>query len=114
MQSLQAGSLDRRIAILVPQDDDDGLQTLPGAPVEFMSCWASATPVLDGERFRADQTQASITMRFVIRWSSKASQIDPTMLVKFGGRTFGIAATKEIGRRVGVEISATARAETPA
>jgi SPP1 family predicted phage head-tail adaptor len=108
---LAAGDLNRRITILRSRREFDGLQHRAGAPEEFVTRWASATPVRDGERFAGGETQASLTMRFVVRYDAQTATIDPTDLVEYDGRTFGIAGVKEVGFREGVEISATARTE---
>lgn len=73
--------------------------------------WASYQPVKDGERLAGGQVTASITARFQIRWSTTVSGVDERHRVLFDGRVFDVVAVKEIGRRQGIEISATARAE---
>lgn len=74
---------------------------------------AKVTPVQDGERLRAGETLASKMSRFVIRWSSVSRTIGPADRIMLEGREYDINGVKEIGRREGVEITATARAETP-
>ena len=73
--------------------------------------WASSLPVNDSEAFRNSEATATITHRFQILWDATAALVDPTYRLLFDNRTYDIAAVKEIGRRDGIEISATARAE---
>ncbi len=73
--------------------------------------WASSKPVKDGERFGNQEAIATITHRFQIPWDRVAALTDPTYRVLFDGRFYDVVAVKEIGRREGIEISATARAE---
>ncbi|OYU50898.1 MAG: hypothetical protein CFE27_14855 [Alphaproteobacteria bacterium PA1] len=75
--------------------------------------WAASMPVKDSEAFRNSEATATITHRFQILWDAAAAQVDPTYRVLFDNRTYDIVAVKEIGRRDGIEISATARAEGP-
>lgn len=110
---MQAGRLDRRIVIQRSTTVNDSFNQ----PVETFSTlatvWASAVPVSDGERMKAGQTLANKMMRFTIRYSSDVSDVDPRDRIVFNGRTFDVNGAKEIGRREGIEITATARAETP-
>lgn len=108
---MNAGKFDRRVALLTrvitkgPLNAD--VETWP----VMAEVWASYEPVSDGERLRQSEVAATITARFQVRWSPDTALVDPTWRLEFEGRTFDVVATKEIGRRVGVEISATARAE---
>lgn len=72
---------------------------------------ASYEPLSDGERFRAGETAANASARFVIRWSLAVSDLSPLDRLVFEGRTYEIVRTKEVGRREGIEITAAARAE---
>jgi head-tail adaptor len=87
---------------------DDGLQTLP---MEYaphgMPVWASKTPVSDGERFRADTVMRDMTDRFVVRWSEFTAGITGSDRLECEGVVYGIAGRKEIGRREGIEITAS-------
>lgn len=74
--------------------------------------WASSQPAKDSEVFRNSEATATITHRFQMLWSATAwTQIDPTCRITFDGKIYDIVAVKEIGRRDGIELSATARAE---
>jgi SPP1 family predicted phage head-tail adaptor len=106
-----SGPRDRRIVI------ERRTYTLDGFGGEVVTWtnighrWASSLPVKDGERFGNAEAIATITHRFQILWDATAAQIDPTYRVLFDGRLYDVVAVKEIGRREGIEISATARAE---
>lgn len=105
---LQAGDLDRRIHFLRAPMLDDGLQVRPGDYAAYGSpVWASVKPVSDAERFRADSVFQDMSLRFRIRWSRFSSGITGRDRLVFEGITFGIAGIKEIGRREGLEITAT-------
>lgn len=110
--SIRAGDLDRRIAIQTP---DPGEVDAAGARIpswnDVGTVWANYRPVRDSERMASGSVTASIMARFQIRWSIAMSQIDERHRLLFDGRIFDIVAVKEIGRREGLEISATAGAE---
>lgn len=108
---LNAGALDRRIALMqygisynADNEPIEGYTTLA-------TVWASATPVSDGEKVRAAEVGASISMRFQIRYSSTVASLNPKDCVVYDGKTFDISGVKEIGRREGLEISAAAAAD---
>lgn len=67
--------------------------------------------VSDRERLAASEVQAELTTRFTIRWDSTVASVNPKDRVIFEGRTYNIVAVREIGRREGLEISASARAD---
>ena len=101
-------SFDRRVQFLRAPMVDDGYQTRPGDFARHGNpVWASVKPVSDGERFRADSVFDDLTVRMQIRWSAFSSGITTHDRVVFDGDTYGIAGIKEIGRRVGLEITAT-------
>lgn len=108
---MRAGDLDRRITIRrnTPTTDDFG-QEVPGW-ADLATVWASKQDVRDSERFTAAATGASLTTRFQIRWSSALADLSPEDQLVCEGRTYSISAVKEIGRRVGLEITAAARVD---
>lgn len=110
---MRAGDLDRRIVILRAATTRDAMNEAVPTWSALATVWASVTPVGDGERLRAGQVLASRMVRFVVRYSSVTATVDPRDRVQFDGRVYDINGVKEIGRRVGLEITATARAETP-
>ena len=80
---------------------------------DLVTVSASKEDVKDGERVRAQQVGADITARFGLAWSSVLATVSATDLLICEGRTYAISAVKEIGRREGIEISATALADGP-
>ena len=108
---VRSGPLDRRVTIqraTVTVDDFGGETT---AWSDVATVWGSKTDVPDGERWRAAEVAATITTRFQIRWSADVSSVSPKDRLYCEGRTYDISHIKELPRRVGLEITARARAE---
>lgn len=110
---LAAGSLDRRIRIERATTTKNGFNEDVQSWEELATVWAAKQEVPDGEKWRAGEVAASITTRFRVRWSTVISTVDERDRIIFEGRLFDITRLKEIGRRVGREITASARSETP-
>jgi len=108
---MDAGPLDRRIVIQRASTSTDAFNEPVETFADLATVWASAKPVRDSERLANGQTLADISYRFVIRYSSTVADVNPKDRITFDDRTFDINAVKEIGRREGLEITATARAE---
>lgn len=108
---MQAGKLDRRITVQRNTPTVDGAGGEIAGWADLCTVWASKQDVRDVERAQAAAIGASITTRFQVRWSSITSTIDVEDRILFDGRAYDVKATKEIGRREGVEITAAARAE---
>lgn len=103
-----AGDLDRRVQFLRSELIDDGYQTRPG-PYEPHGgpVWAARQSVRDAERYAASTVGVDTTDRFTVRWSSFTAQIKHSDRLACEGRTYGIVGIKELGRRAGVEITAS-------
>lgn len=110
---MKAGELDRRIIIRRATTSSDEFNQPVETWADLAQVWAKATPVMDGERTQAGQTLATRQYRFSIRYSSTVAGIDPRDRIMFDGREYDINGVKEIGRREGLEITATATATTP-
>jgi SPP1 family predicted phage head-tail adaptor len=108
---MQAGRLDRTVTLerFTTNTDTFGGEARTWATLATRR--ALYTPVSDGERSQAAETAATIECRFLIRWSSDLADLSPKDRLTFDGRTFNIVGVKEVGRREGLEISASARAE---
>lgn len=78
---------------------------------ELARVQASKRDVSDSERVAAAQVQAHISTRFQIRWDSSYSDLNPKDRVVYDGEVYNIEAVKELGRREGLEITASARAD---
>jgi SPP1 family predicted phage head-tail adaptor len=109
--ALSAGDLDRRVTL-------ERFTTTVDAFNEPVKAWgvlaapaASYHPLSDGERFRAGETAATGSARFVIRYSAAVADLNPKDRLTFEGNTWQILHVKEIGRREGLEITATVRAD---
>jgi len=108
---LDVNKMDRMITVLRAQISKDSFNAdittwLPSAEV-----WAEAEPVSDGEKFRAGESLSSKVYRFRIRHSPEVSGIDPKHRIRFEDRIYDVNGVKEIGRRIGLEITATARGD---
>lgn len=107
---MKAGRLDRRITIM-------RATSLPGALADVVTwtdlatVWASKEDLRDSEKMKSKEVSAEITTRFQIRYSHTVASVNPKDKVRFDGKIFDIYGTKELGRREGIEITATARAD---
>lgn len=111
MARLPAGKRDRRIdlqrATLVKDEFNEDVPTW----FTFATVWAEKRDVSDGERVKAAEVAAEISTRFTILWSTQVSDLSPKDRILFGDRVFDIYSVKELDRRKGIEITATARAD---
>ena len=73
--------------------------------------WAHKQDVSDGERLAASEISATITTRFQIRYTPAVADLKPTDRAVYRGKVYDVAAVKEIGLKVGLEISGAARAD---
>lgn len=109
---MRRGRLDRQVQFQRYTEEDDGFGKVEkwvdhGDPIH-----ASKADVSDGERYRAQEVSASITTRFVVRWSMFTRDIDPKDRIMCEGLTYDISGVKEVGeRRRWLEITAAARAD---
>lgn len=108
---MEAGKLDRKIVIqrFTSTLDSYNEPVLSWSTLATRS--ASYEPISDGERFRAGETAATASARFVIRYSSAVSTLNPKDRLTFDGDTWQILHVKEIGRREGIEITVSGRAD---
>lgn len=108
---MRAGSLDRRITLERFTSTRDDYNEEVRTWTTLASRAASYEPLSDGERFRAGETAATASARFVIRHSTAVADLSPLDRLVFEGVTYEIVRVKEIGRREGIEITANARAD---
>jgi SPP1 family predicted phage head-tail adaptor len=109
--ALAAGNMDRRITLERFTETVDQFNEPVKAWGALAIRWASYEPISDGERFRAGETAATASARFVIRHSAVVADLNPKDRLTFDGAAWQILHVKEIGRREGIEISATVRAD---
>jgi head-tail adaptor len=105
---MDAGALDRRLEIWRAAIVDDGFGQVLGEPAWVCTIWGSKRDVSDLERFGNGQTEATMTTRFQVRWSSLSAAILPSDTLRCDGRSYGVVGIKEISRKVGLEITARA------
>lgn len=109
---MNAGDLDRRLtlrrATISMGSYNESVETWG----DLATVWASKQDISDAERDRAGQVGATRTTRFRIRYSTTVADVNPKDQLICEGRLYQITATKEIDRRVGIEITATALADT--
>ncbi len=110
--ALAAGKMDRRITLERFTETVDQFNEPVKAWGVLATRAASYEPLSDGERFRAGETAATASARFVIRHSAAVADLSPLDRLTFGGVVYDIVHVKEAhGRGVGIEITARARAE---
>lgn len=110
---MNPGNRDRRIIIESPTSTTDafGGEVITWTPIGT-GWWASFYPLKDSEVFRNSEATATVTHRFQLDFTNQVwDAIDPRCRILFDGRTYNVVGIKEIGRRQGIDISATARAE---
>ena len=109
---MTAGSLDRQIQLQRYTTSDDGFGAVEAWADHGFPVWAKKTDLSDGERLRASEVSASITTRFLVRWSSFTAGLTPKDRLTSEGRTYNIFGIKEgTGRRQWLEITASARTD---
>ena len=103
------GLLDRRVKIQALTTAADGA----GQPVETWSdiatVWARVRPFRGGERFLARQVVGQAVTTFEIRHRAGVTILNRLV---YAGRSWDIHDVREVGRREGLELDATARSET--
>ncbi len=109
--NIEAPKLDRRIILQRFTSTVDAYNEPVKTWATLATRWASYEPLSDGERFRAGETAADASARFVIRWSDAVSDLNPKDRLTFEGVTYQILRVKEVGRREGLEITTSARAD---
>lgn len=111
---LRAGPRNRRIVLQRATTTKDAANADIETWTALATVWASADPLSDGERVRAQEVGAVMSMRFGILWSEVVADLSPLDRLTYGGRIFNISHVKELGFHEGLEITAAARAESVA
>ena len=105
---MRSGRLDRRLTLqrrtLTENDYGEPVETW----TTLATVWAEKIPVRGAERYAAIQTVAEVDTRFKIRYRTDVSPLDRVVCA---GTTYDVKGVLEIGRKIGWEIYATARAE---
>lgn len=108
---MKAGPLDSRITIQRATMVENSVGEFVPTWANIVTLPASKVDIPDGERWRAAEVAATITTRFQIRWNAVTATVSPKDRILCDGRTYDIHHVKELGRRVGLEVTASARAE---
>lgn len=110
---IAAGKLDREIELQRSSTTYNSANEpiLAWTTLAFVA--AQVTPLRDGERLRAGEKLASKMSRFVVRHSEDWSDLSAQDRLVYEDRVYEIQSVQELGRRVGFEITATARGEAP-
>jgi SPP1 family predicted phage head-tail adaptor len=111
MDVADIGEMDRLIDLQRATESTNAANEVVKTFATLVSVWASAIPTSDSERARAGEVMSQIDMRFRIWYSSTVANLDTRDRIVFDSRTYDIVGVKEIGRKMLLEISASARAE---
>lgn len=109
---MRAGRLDRRITLQRATSTKNGFNEDVETWIDIGQRRASAMPVSDGERVRAQEVGSVISMRFQIRYSSDVAALSARDRLIYNGESYNITAVKELGRREGLEITAATRSDS--
>jgi SPP1 family predicted phage head-tail adaptor len=108
---MDAGSLDRRITLLRSALINNAYGDPEPGYSELATVWASVKPGPGNERLASAENAANAPTVFRVRWSADVADLNPKDLAEYDGRRFNILSVVEIGRRDGLEIAATGRAD---
>lgn len=109
---MPAGTMDRKIRIDQAQDVRAASGEMTRTWLPLFTAWAERTPLNGSELYQAQQLAAKVDTRYRMRYRSGVSaSADFALYDMSDGRTYDITAVIEIGRREGIELLATARAE---
>lgn len=109
---MRAGALDRRIQFLRATAVDDGLATRPGSYLPHGDpVWAGRQDIRDGEKVAAGSIYGEVSCRFTVRSTTFTRGITTKDVLVEGRWHFEIIGLKDLGRRDGIEITATARTD---
>lgn len=108
----RAGVMDRRIVIrratITYNLFNEAVETF----ADYRTVWAKRTDVSAYESYKAQEVDAQISTRFLIRWSQDVADVNPRDRIYFDDVEYNIVAIRDVGRKLQREIDAVARAET--
>ncbi|HWJ88516.1 MAG TPA: phage head closure protein [Pelagibacterium sp.] len=110
-RKIDAGSLDRRIALERYGVTRDEWNNPIEGWAELAKVWAEKRDVSDTERLRGAEVGSTLTTRFVIRWNKKVTDLNTKDRLTCDGLIYGVVGVKELGRREYIEITAAARSD---
>ena len=108
---ISAGPLDRRIRLQRYRLQHDAFNAQVRVWYDLAEVWASKDDLSDSERIAAQEKGTALSTRWQIRYSKTVADLSPKdrLYEVFTKRTYDIQAVKELGRRVGLELSTNAR-----
>lgn len=107
---MDLGRLDRTVTFRRLVTAPDGLGEEVAIDVaDIATVMAARSPVRDTERVAALGVGREVTDRFTTHWSSVLAGLDLTEQLVCEGVVYDLVGRKELGRREGLEWSATAR-----
>lgn len=105
--------LDRIITILRAGRSRNSFNEQEATWNPVATVWAMSVPISDSERLRAGESLATKKLRFSVRHSAMMATVSTRDRLMFAGLEYDINGVKELGRRKGFEITATARTVAP-
>lgn len=108
---MKAGDLDRQLTIRRFESGRDEFNNPIMTWVDLATVPASWRRASAREQLAASEIAATVTDIFEIRWSTDVADVNPTDRVLYQGREFNLSEVTEIGRREGLRLRGSARAE---
>ncbi len=108
MSELRAGALDRRVTLRAKSLANDASGQAIETWADLATVWAEKRDLRGREYLAAQAVNAEVETLFRIRWRS---DVTPANRLTYDGKDYDIAAVAEIGRREGLELRCTARAD---
>lgn len=111
MEALFAGKLDRRVRFERLQGARDAAGQVVGGWHSIATVYAFWRPASAREQVAASEAAATVTDVFEIRYSSRLADLNPKDRLHFKGKDYQIVSAIELGRKAGIRITASARAD---
>lgn len=108
---MEAGKMDRQVTLQRATRTQDSTGQIIETWADLATVWARWRRATARETLAAAEVSAEVGDVFEIRYSSLVSSLNPKDRLTYSDRTYDIAAVDEIGRRVGLRISASARSD---
>lgn len=100
---MTAGKRDREIVIQAATETLNAAGEVQRSWATFAECWAKVTPMSAGERFRSAAKHSARVSVFGVLY---VPGVSPTMRIVYEGLNWRILGIAEVGRRVGLDITA--------
>jgi SPP1 family predicted phage head-tail adaptor len=108
---LASGKMDRRVTIQRAITAQDATGQVIETWSTLATVWASWRRASANETLAASELASQVTDIFETRYFAAIVDINPKDQVLFNGRTYDIADAVEIGRKIGIRITAAARSD---